>query len=200
MRERSKNLVLAMRMHPSFALRTARKLCLQNKEGRRSAERRIHPMAAPHIQALPLEHARGAAAGISAPARLPALHRGTRRTGRIQYRLSSRPALPETRPRRALPSLACHSLPSTSETGRRAGRSGTQSRPGAVCETARGLPRSLRSRDRIRTAPFGERAASPSTDRQSDVKDCRGAGDYKLILQRFLRRCAPRHSDVSQRL
>jgi hypothetical protein len=30
------------------------------------------------------------------------------------------------------------SLPSTSETGRSAGRSGTQSRPGAVCETARG--------------------------------------------------------------
>jgi hypothetical protein len=33
----------------------------------------------------------------TAPARLPALHRGTRRTRRIQYRLSSRPALPETR-------------------------------------------------------------------------------------------------------
>jgi hypothetical protein len=30
------------------------------------------------------------------------------------------------------------SLPSTSETGRSAGRSGTQSRPGTVCETARG--------------------------------------------------------------
>ncbi len=49
-----------------------------SKAGRRSAERRVHPMAAPQVQALPPEHARGAAAGISAPARLPALHRGTR--------------------------------------------------------------------------------------------------------------------------
>ena len=36
------------------------------------------------------------------------------------------------------PAWPVTSLPSTSETGRRAGRSGTQSRPGAVCETARG--------------------------------------------------------------
>jgi hypothetical protein len=74
----------------------------------------------------------------TAPARLPALHRGTRRTRRIQYRLSSRPALPETRLGGRYPAFACHSLPSTSGTGRSAGRSGTQSRPGAVCETARG--------------------------------------------------------------
>jgi hypothetical protein len=32
-----------------------------------------------------------------------------------------------------------------------------QGRPGTVCETARGHPHSLRSQDRIRNAPFGER-------------------------------------------
>ncbi len=124
----------------------------------------------------------------SAPARLPALHRGTRRTGRIQYRLSSRPALPETRPYRALPGLACHSLPSTSGTGHSAGRSGTQSRPGAVCETARGH----RARSALQIAsgkrPSDERAAPASTRRAEVVKRCRRGSDYGLILRGF---CVP---------
>jgi hypothetical protein len=95
------------------------------------------------------------------------------------------------RPGRAgrYPVRACHSLPSTSGTGHSAGRSGTQSRPGAVCETARGLPRSLRSSDRIRKAPFGERAASPSTDRSGRVKHCRHMGDMLLISRRFPASC-----------
>jgi hypothetical protein len=40
-------------------------------------------------------------------ARLSALHRGTRQGERIRRWLSSRPALPETRLKRALPVLAC---------------------------------------------------------------------------------------------
>jgi hypothetical protein len=42
-------------------------------------------------------------------------------------------------------------------TGPFAGRPVPQGRPGTVCETARGHPHSLRSQDRIRNAPFGER-------------------------------------------
>jgi hypothetical protein len=70
---------------------------------------------------------------------------------------------------------------SSSRAGRSASRAGSRSRPGTVCETARGLPRSLRSSDRIRKAPFGERAASPSTDRQGTVKLCHHRGDNRLI-------------------
>ena len=48
------------------------------------------------------------------------------------------PAFPETRPGGRYPLSPVSSLPSSSETGRRAGRAVAQSRPGAVCETARG--------------------------------------------------------------
>jgi hypothetical protein len=150
-----------------------------SKEGRRSAERRIQPMAAPHIRALPSGRARGAAAGIAAPARLPALHRGTRQV--FQAWLSSGPALHGI-------GMYDHPSPraaSSSRAGRSASRAGSRSRPGAVCETARGLPRSLRSQDRIRTAPFGERAASPSTDREGGVKHCHRGSDNRLIQWRF---------------
>ncbi len=64
-------------------------------------------------------------------ARLPALRSGTRHASRNQHWLSSRPALPETRLDGRYPLAPVSSLPSTSETGRSAGRSGTQSRPGA---------------------------------------------------------------------
>jgi hypothetical protein len=48
------------------------------------------------------------------------------------------PAFPETRLDGCYPLSPVSSLPSSSETGRRAGRAVAQSRPGAVCETARG--------------------------------------------------------------
>jgi hypothetical protein len=48
------------------------------------------------------------------------------------------PAFPETRSGGRYPFRSVSSLPSSSETGRRAGRAVAQSRPGAVCETARG--------------------------------------------------------------
>jgi hypothetical protein len=58
------------------------------KKGRRSAERRKPSTVRTKLDA---------EASSAEDARLSTLHRGTRRTGRIQYRLSSRPALPETR-------------------------------------------------------------------------------------------------------
>jgi hypothetical protein len=48
------------------------------------------------------------------------------------------PAFPETRLDECYPLSPVSSLPSSSEAGRRAGRAVAQSRPGAVCETARG--------------------------------------------------------------
>jgi hypothetical protein len=78
-------------------------------------------------------------------ARLSALHRGTRQGRRIHHWLSSRTALPETRLDGRYPLLPVSSQPSSSETGRSAGRSGTQSRPGSgVTTPARGhRPRSV---------------------------------------------------------
>jgi hypothetical protein len=127
---------------PSFASPPSQ---LQKGSPAKGAERReAHPtMAAPHRQMSPSESAGARQRALSGRARLPALRRGTRRTRRIQYRLSSSPAFPETKAWRALPAFTCHSLPSSSETGRGAGRAVAQSRPGAVCETARGhRPRS----------------------------------------------------------
>jgi hypothetical protein len=178
-RERTKyDPVLAMRMHPSFANEQHESFASQP---RREAERRkAHPTngrtAHPGVAA---RTCAGRGSGHSAPARLPALHRGTRQV--FQAWLSSGPALHGI-------GMYDHPSPraaSSSRAGRSASRAGSRSRPGAVCETARGLPRSLRSQDRIRTAPFGERAASPSTDRRSAVKHCRDASDMHLIPRRF---------------
>jgi hypothetical protein len=46
------------------------------------------------------------------------------------------------------------SAASTSQTGRSAGRVDARSRPGAICETARGDRTRCRKTDRIRNAPF----------------------------------------------
>ncbi len=71
-------------------------------------------------------------------ARLSALHRGARRAGRIQHRLSLSPALPKTRRIGRYPLPPVLSLPRSAETGPSAGRSVARGRPGTVCETARG--------------------------------------------------------------
>jgi hypothetical protein len=65
------------------------------KEGRRSAERRIQPMTA----------LIGRGSGPE-PARLPALHRGTRQRGRNRLWLSSRTAFPGTARAGVLPTSA----------------------------------------------------------------------------------------------
>ncbi len=83
--------------------------------------------------------ARRSTAAVSAEtARLSALHRGARQGGRIHHWLSSSTALPETRRIGCYPLQPVSSQPRSAETGRSAGRAGTQSRPGAACETARG--------------------------------------------------------------
>jgi hypothetical protein len=120
------------------------------KKGERSAERRMPS----NVRTNTSRRCRSLMRGVrkrakdSGRARLPALHRGTRQAGRIQHWLSSRPALPETRLDGRYPFSPVSSLPSTSETGRSAGRSGTQSRPGAECKSARGH----RSRSAFRSA------------------------------------------------
>jgi hypothetical protein len=102
----------------------------------RSADRRIfshvratHPDVASRIcagaEAAPQTSVRSLRnSSASGTARLSALRRGTRQAGRNQRWLSSRPALPETRLDGRYPFSPVSSLPSTSETGRSAGRSG----------------------------------------------------------------------------
>jgi hypothetical protein len=107
-----------------------------------------------------IRHANVRNASASGRARLPALHCGTRQAGRIQHRLSSRPALPETRLGGRYPFSPVSSLPSTSETGRSAGRSGTQSRPGTECKSARG--------HRTRST-FGYASRKRPSDEQGDA-------------------------------
>ena len=64
---------------PRFANNEANSQSPSQKRGKRSAERRIQPMSAPHRRTLPPANARGAEARQkSGRARLPALHRGTR--------------------------------------------------------------------------------------------------------------------------
>jgi hypothetical protein len=145
--------VLAMRPHPSFA-RTTLKKTLPRRE--RSADRRIQPMSAPHTRALPPKCARARQRPTQTSARS---RRHLSASGPLAFRRSAaalaRPVATSTGsapepgfPRQAragvLPALAvlafaiCRGLTRSAWTGPFAGRPGTQSRPGAVCETARG--------------------------------------------------------------
>ncbi len=133
------NLVPAMHLHPSCCLQ-AHEFFASEQEGRRSADRR-HPTklrtigcgGGPFLSPPPLAGRLGGGA--------PAFRRSTAALARpVATSIGSAPDPRFLRPG----SFGCYplspvsSLPSTSETGRSAGRSGTQSRPGAVCETARG--------------------------------------------------------------
>jgi hypothetical protein len=77
------------------------------------------------------------------------------------------PAFPETRPDGRYPLRSVLSLPSSSETGRRAGRAVAQSRPGAVCETARGHRTRSASRSHPECAP--RQAEFPSRHQQQTL-------------------------------
>jgi hypothetical protein len=71
------------------------------------------------------------------------------------------------------------SLPSTSETGRSAGRSGTQSRPGAVCETARGHRTRSTFRIASRKRPSLSEIDSVVPEKETNVKPFVAHSDTK---------------------
>ena len=141
-------------------LRHGTKQNLPNKEGRRSAERRIsngRAAARPRALRSPLAFRRSTAA-LAGPD------------------VSSIGSAPDPRFLRhgragRYPAQACHSLPSTSETGHCAGRSGTQSRPGAVCKTARGHRARSTFRIASGTCPLRERADSSCTPTRDKCQD-----------------------------
>jgi len=131
-RYRQNNFVLATRLRPSFAKLVQHTIpnIIPKKgggapTGAPSTDRIIGCGRAPLFSLLP---ACGGGLG-GGRARLSALHRGTRQGRRIHHWLSSRTALPETRLDGRYPLLPVSSQPSSSETGRSAGRSATQSRP-----------------------------------------------------------------------
>src|SRR5665213_3692144 len=124
-RYRQNNFVLATRLRPSFA-----------KPFRKSSPKKGGgaPTGAPFTDRI---YGCGrASSGTRSPLGAPPRHSPGRR---IHHWLSSRTALPETRLDGGYPLLPVSSQPSSSETGRSAGRSGTQSRPGSgVTTPARG--------------------------------------------------------------
>ena len=134
--------------HAGLICRPRRRVKSANKKGRRSAERRLS-------RQWPLARQRDLA---GRRARLPAPRHGTR------HRLSPRRLSPRTGfPQNAAARCFAGTPQSRFELSTlRADRSlcrptGAPGPPGAVCETARGHPHSLRIQDRIRNAPFGER-------------------------------------------
>jgi hypothetical protein len=142
----------------AVAATTQKRFASGNKRGRRSAERRMPTIAAHHQQTLPsADGPRGSAPfrGALAFRRFTA---ALARPNASSLGSAPVPAFPETRLDGRYPRLPVSSLPSSSETGRRAGRAVAQSRPGAVCETARGD----RTRSTLRIAsgmrPSNERA------------------------------------------
>ena len=119
---------------------TARNLVASKKEGG-GAPKGAPTMSAPHIQALPLERARaqtrGFAAEPPAPARLPALHRGSCLA--TECFDSAQAALHAIERERALPAPSIALKPSTWLAGRNAG--------GDDARTARERSVSLRPRE-----------------------------------------------------
>jgi len=101
------------------------------------------------------------------------------------------PAFPETRSGGRYPLRSVSSLPSSSETGRHAGRAVAQSRPGAVCETVPGRPTSIASSTTWHQREsafcrsfcrFGSRLApsAPLKFRDGSQRDLVGAGQIAV--------------------
>jgi hypothetical protein len=114
-------------------------------EGRRSADRRNCPLAAPRRRVLPLAGASGAARATDGPlartvrcgrARLSALRRGSRQASTPDA-ASGQASWDAGRAGVTRPRLS-QSSGSTPRAGHSTGRHDAQSRPGAACETARG--------------------------------------------------------------
>ena len=121
------------RMIPKSGVRFSDKIMRTKKGG--GAPIGAPSMSASHDRMLSSD--RYAAAARSRAARLSALRRGTRQNASA-VGSAPVPAFPETRLDGCYPLSPVSSLPSSSETGRHAGRAVAQSRPRAVCETARG--------------------------------------------------------------
>jgi hypothetical protein len=151
-----------MEIHSLIAIRHSQR---PPDEGRRSAERRTS-----HGRATRFDVATKPCAGAAAA---PTLTLPRKRGGNGRGQLASRRSTaalakanvstfgsaPDPRFLRPgfngrYPLSPVSSLPRTAGTGLSAGRSGTQSRPGAVCETARGHRTRCRKSDGIRNAPF----------------------------------------------
>ena len=123
-------------------------------EGRRSADRRIHPLAAPHIQALPPERASGAAATPAGAARLSALHRGSCPGSRTPGLGPGRASRDRPTSTRALPAPSIALKRSTSRAGRYAGGDDARTARERGYEPRPQEPHSLRFGDRLEKRPF----------------------------------------------
>ena len=120
-------------------------------EGRRSAERRIQPLSAPHVQTLPLERARARKRALRKPARLPALHRGSRPA--TECFDSAQAALHANGRARALPAPPLALKRSTPRAGRNAGGDDARAARVRGYEPRPREPLPLRFRDRLEKRP-----------------------------------------------
>jgi len=125
-----------MRSHPSFA--KPQKLSPPNK--RREAERRKAQClgAAPHNPMLPPDYARARQRAKRSPLASRRSAAALAKADASTFGSAPDPRFLRPGANGRYPCSPVSSLPRTAGTGRSAGRSGTQSRPGAVCETARG--------------------------------------------------------------
>ena len=117
--------------HESFAS-NGREAVLQAPLVRREAERR----EAHHPRPCSFESTATCSAEHASPFGAP-----PRRSPGQTHPASAQPQFPrflKDRRHRALPFASCLQQPRSAETGRSAGRAVTPSRPGAICETARG--------------------------------------------------------------
>ncbi len=111
---------------------------LQINEGRRSAGRRNVLRAAPHKQMLPPDYARARQRAKRSPLASRRSAAALAKADASTFGSAPDPRFLRPGANGRYPCSPVSSLPRTAGTGRSAGRSGTQSRPGAVCETARG--------------------------------------------------------------
>ena len=157
-------------LHPSFA--TNHTNSLPPGKGRRSADRRNHPLSAPRKQVLPLACAAGAEARRSRRARLSALHRGSRLGDRTPP-LSLGPRFLKSPDANGLLALSGASAASSSRTGRSAGRAGAEAAGKRDCESRPQAPHLLHLHERLAKASLDERDERLVTELATDVKSLR---------------------------
>ena len=137
-------------------------------EGRRSADRRIHPLSAPRTQMSPPACAPGAAATPAGAARLSALHRGSRLA--TECFDSAQTALRASERTRALPAPSIALKPSTWLAGRHAGGDDARTARVRGYEPRPREPHSLRFRDRLEKRPSTSEIRGLVTEIGTNVK------------------------------